>query len=165
MRAGFVFTFRAIRLTHSRSPIQVAMSSHVACPRCLAACAVLILAACGREAKSREGQVDGSPVLARVVSVRLAEDDSAPLGAYLFPAKRADGMLYLGDMTNARVVQFDGRGRLVRVIGRKGNGPGELQSPACPGALHFIAARAGRGRANGPGDRGVAADRTGIAPA
>jgi hypothetical protein len=112
------------------------MVSHVARRRCLSVPAVFLLAACGRESTpSREGQVDGSPVVTRVASVRLVENDTAPLGGYLFPAKRADGTLYVGDMTNARVVQFDGRGRLVRTMGRKGHGPGEFQSPAMTGLI------------------------------
>jgi hypothetical protein len=41
---------------------------------------------------------------------------------------RADN-LYVLDSQNSRVVVFDARGRFVRQFGRRGGGPGELQSP------------------------------------
>lgn len=37
--------------------------------------------------------------------------------------------LYILDRGNSRVVAFDSTGRFLRVIGRRGNGPGELSSP------------------------------------
>lgn len=97
---------------------------------------LFLLTACSPvSTKPRPGQVDGSPVVTQVASVTLAENDTAPLGGYLFPAKRPDGTLFVADMANARLVQFDAQGRWVRTIGRKGNGPGEFQSPGMTGLV------------------------------
>lgn len=41
----------------------------------------------------------------------------------------AQGRLYIFDRQSSRVVVTDGRGRLVRTVGKEGDGPGELRAP------------------------------------
>jgi hypothetical protein len=45
---------------------------------------------------------------------------------------RADGSFLIGDVSEANVKLFDSKGRLVKIIGRKGKGPGEFISPRFP---------------------------------
>ena len=63
----------------------------------------------------RLGKVDGTgpDVLGRVAAIEVD----------------ATGRIYVLDAPNARVVVFDSTGAVIRTIGRKGQGPGELEFP------------------------------------
>lgn len=94
---------------------------------------VAVLTACtGGDA----GQRSPGPVARPVRSVRLAEADSSPLGTFLTAAPAADGRLALLDGTNGRVIVYGADGAQLRVIGRQGGGPGELQGPS---SVHLVA--------------------------
>lgn len=97
--------------------------------------AALVACASGEPARKNLNQVAGSPGIEPVASIELAESDSSPMGNYLFPSKRPDGGLYVADMSNSHVLQFDARGNLIRTIGRKGQGPGEFEGPGMNGLV------------------------------
>ncbi|MEO8031579.1 MAG: 6-bladed beta-propeller [Gemmatimonadota bacterium] len=59
----------------------------------------------------------------------MHDDDHAPLGNYLFVSKSSTGSIYVSDLGNSRVVVFNAAGQIERLIGKKGNGPGEFQAP------------------------------------
>ena len=61
----------------------------------------------------------------------------------------SSGNVFVADTGNSRVVKFDASGREVAVIGRKGSGPGEFESPWLPGVdgkgqLYVLDPRKGR---------------------
>lgn len=55
----------------------------------------------------------------------LLEDLYQPACIEIDPA----GLLYIADEGNANVMVFDNNGKLIRTIGRQGQGPGEFQNP------------------------------------
>ena len=90
------------------------------------------------------------PTAYRLVdSVTLEQPDSALIVRVSGLDQDARGILALGDASEGNVKLFSPSGRLLRVIGRKGNGPGEFQEPRFPrfgadGSLHV--ADGGNGR-------------------
>ena len=77
--------------------------------------------------------------LARTVTPE--QPDSAPIGVVSGIEFAPDGGLILGDAPGTNVKRYDAEGRLVRIYGRGGFGPGEFQLPVFPrldarGRLH-----------------------------
>jgi hypothetical protein len=73
----------------------------------------------------------GTERVARLTAVdTLTETDSLYVArvtrAYVAP----DGHVFVSDHVQRRVLEFDGSGRLVRALGRNGDGPGEFRGPA-----------------------------------
>lgn len=62
-------------------------------------------------------------------TIVLEQPDSLPIVRISGLDRAADGMLVLSDPSDGSVKVFGPDGRLVRVIGRKGRGPGEFQVP------------------------------------
>ncbi|MFQ5745451.1 MAG: hypothetical protein ACE5HV_18000 [Acidobacteriota bacterium] len=83
---------------------------------------------CGSEGEGRPSRGPSGPVLFAVDSIRLLEADTADTIGY----PRApvfdpfDGTFYVSDTYWKRVLRFDRGGRLLRVYGRPGAGPGEF---------------------------------------
>ncbi len=104
----------------------------------------LLAAACSR----RDGRNVGGPSVALVDRVVLAEPDSITLGAVPYFDRDRAGNLYVSLTATGQVLRFGADGRLVTIIGRKGNGPGELQSPSAikvlPGDSSFAVVDLGR---------------------
>jgi DNA-binding beta-propeller fold protein YncE len=93
----------------------------------------------------------GAPALGAAetlrVAARLGEKShlQSPRGLAVDPS----GNVFVADTGNFRVVKFDASGREVAVIGRKGSGPGEFESPWLPGVdgkgqLYVLDPRRGR---------------------
>jgi hypothetical protein len=78
----------------------------------------------------RRGAGVAEPVVHRLGTIDLTENDTAYLGR---PAALSvdpeDGSLYVTDAFWGRVLRFSPSGALVRMYGRRGEGPGELKSP------------------------------------
>lgn len=92
-------------------------------PRALAAALLtLACAACG--AGRRQG-----PRLVALDSVVLAESDTTFIGKPSGFVAGDDGRFYVTDVFARRVLVFGHDGRLERVIGHRGNGPGEFAMP------------------------------------
>ncbi len=75
------------------------------------------------------------PALVHVRDIRLQESEStyvARIGGF---AVGPDGSVFIADLLNANVLQFDASGIIRRRIGRRGRGPGELVQP---GALAIV---------------------------
>lgn len=92
----------------------------------------LALGACGPRARVWRPDPDAAgPALRLIDSVVIAEPDSAQLGQYTsFFARAADGRLFIADATKHTVFQFAANGAFERLIGRSGQGPGELELPS-----------------------------------
>jgi hypothetical protein len=71
----------------------------------------------------------GGPTLQLIDSVTLAETDSAYVGLPTGLFVDTDGSILVSDGFGTRVLNFAGDGRLLRVYGTKGRGPGEFLSP------------------------------------
>jgi hypothetical protein len=67
-----------------------------------------------------------------VDSIVLEQRPDAPIVRVSGLARREDGMLALADVSEGNVKLFMPDGRLTRIIGRKGRGPGEFISPRHP---------------------------------
>lgn len=107
---------------------------------------VALAAACGGESAQSGGgvavEVDSVGDVVHVVNrgappvwsvqefVRIAATDDTsetPLGSIGSVISDEAGEIYVADVSNARIVVFDSTGRQVRVIGRRGRGPGEFE--------------------------------------
>lgn len=64
--------------------------------------------------------------------IPLQQPDSALIVRVSGIDRRADGAIALGDASEGNVKLYSPSGRLLRVIGRKGQGPGEFQEPRFP---------------------------------
>ncbi|MES2303964.1 MAG: 6-bladed beta-propeller [Gemmatimonadota bacterium] len=99
----------------------------------LALALLVILPACTSPNNSEQRRLPAStrgPTVTVVDSVAIAEPDSLPLGNYAWPvARRSNGELFVLDPGVHKVLRFDRTGKLAGVIGREGEGPGELRSP------------------------------------
>jgi hypothetical protein len=73
--------------------------------------------------------------LVLVDSVVLQESGAASLGAPATLAAGSDGGVFVSDGTSGELLHFARGGELVRRIGRKGSGPGELQAPMATGVV------------------------------
>lgn len=99
----------------------------------------LLLLACGTPDDPTQRHLPFStrgPTVTIVDSVVIAEPDSLPLGEYTsYTARSSRGDLFVADMSLRKVLHFDVSGRLVGVLGRNGDGPGELRGPTSSGLL------------------------------
>ncbi|MFN2316319.1 MAG: hypothetical protein ABR602_06510 [Gemmatimonadales bacterium] len=95
----------------------------------LLVCAAALLGACDDSGSSRELAASTGRLGATLVSeVVLEESDTAFIGSPGTDFVVApDGMLYVPDRATDRVYGYQPDGTLVTVIGRRGNGPGELR--------------------------------------
>jgi hypothetical protein len=65
-----------------------------------------------------------------VDSLELEESDSVNIGAYSsFFVRSASGEIIVNDMQQSRLLQYTSDGRLMRILGAHGDGPGEFQLP------------------------------------
>ena len=80
-------------------------------------------------ASPRVGESQPSGVLRLLDSVRVVESDSFLLGS-TSRLHYARAHYFVADVREGRIVELTKSGRLVRFIGRKGSGPGELRQPA-----------------------------------
>jgi hypothetical protein len=98
------------------------------------------LLACSGERKADESAADAArtpdnlpPAMSFDVQLpqpeRLVSGDSAHLSSSLDMALDSQGRIWIADARNKRVVVFDSEGKLVRTIGREGDGPGEFRLP------------------------------------
>jgi len=90
----------------------------------LSASAAAFVGACESSQGVPRGPSD-SPLLVAAESLRLRESDSLYIGRIggLYTSRSGD--LYVSDLFLDRVLEFDAAGRIVRVFGQKGHGPGE----------------------------------------
>lgn len=84
-----------------------------------------------------------------VDSIRLAQPDSAPLVRISGLAFDQSGRIAVADASEGKVRLYDRFGRLLRTLGRKGEGPGEFSQPRFPrftpdGGLYIGDGQAGR---------------------
>lgn len=105
-----------------------------------AVCAALV-AACGSDRAETAPTFDALFPEERRVS--LEEDADGPLTEVTSFTPRADGGFVVVDGPASRVYQYDAAGRLERVWGRPGEGPGELRAPSAAaygpsGELHVV---------------------------
>ena len=82
-------------------------------------------------------------------SMVLEQRPDAPIVRVSGLARRGDGLLALADVSEGNVKLFAPDGRLRRIVGRKGQGPGEFVSPRHPafgpdGRLMVVDAQLGR---------------------
>jgi len=68
-------------------------------------------------------------VLRPIDSVRIAENDSLLLSRPTHMVAGPRGHYFVADADEARVIEIAPSGQVVRVFGRRGRGPGELQTP------------------------------------
>lgn len=88
--------------------------------------AVAVLAACGSEVPPD----DDSPQLVATRSTTFGgEEGEAVLSDVFGVAVAADGSVYLSEPQFARVIAFEADGTFSRVVGERGNGPGEFRIP------------------------------------
>lgn len=91
----------------------------------------------------RIAAVDFSDAFTLVDSVELQQSDSALIVRISGIDVDSAGNILLGDVSEGNVKLFAGDGRLLRVIGRKGEGPSEFKSPRYPrfgpGGLIYVA--------------------------
>jgi hypothetical protein len=98
--------------------------------RAIAGGLLCVLAACSART-SRSGTSD-NPVLAKLTlrrSVILQQPDSALVGEVTALAVGPDGRILVADQVQVNAKLYDSTGHLLRVIGRRGHGPGEFQFP------------------------------------
>ena len=99
----------------------------------LALAAAGMLAGCAGDADERP-KGDGPPTRVGTVDLTIGETDGAD--ALIFSrisglAADRRGRIYVADQESHEVRVFEPSGRLAYRIGRKGQGPGELQEPCC----------------------------------
>lgn len=75
------------------------------------------------------------PTVVALDSITLEEHDSLALGEQVNLLRGPGGTLFIGDGDRGRIIQYDHTGRLMGVIGRKGEGPGELGDAGVMGLL------------------------------
>jgi hypothetical protein len=90
---------------------------------------VLLMLALATGATPRVGGSQLSVALRLLDSVRVAESDSFLLGS-TSRLHYARAHYFVADVREGRIAELTKSGRLVRFIGRKGSGPGELRQPA-----------------------------------
>lgn len=120
-------------------------------PRILAATVFLAWGAACSESRPESGagvvaqarSAEFSALFARSGSVRLEQPDSAPIVRISGIDQDSGGRILIGDVSEGNVKLFAPDGRLLRVIGRKGGGPGEFTAPRYPrfgpGGLIYVA--------------------------
>lgn len=73
------------------------------------------------------GAGDQSP-LVLIDSTNIAETDSTMLGSYAYLSSGPDGSILIADPDAGRLLHYAKSGAFLRTFGRKGAGPGEMQS-------------------------------------
>mgnify|MGYP001182195517 CR=1 FL=1 len=68
----------------------------------------------------------------RIGTVRLEQPDSALIVRVSGIDRNSAGLIALGDASEGNVKLFTQSGRLLRILGRKGGGPGEFREPRYP---------------------------------
>lgn len=108
-------------------------------PRLLASVLTVLLGACGdgraappAEAAPQIGAAKFGDAFELVRSVTLEQSDSALIVRVSGIDVDARGRILIGDVSEGNVKLFSPEGRLLRVIGRKGSGPGEFEQPRYP---------------------------------
>jgi len=126
-----------VRPVYTFSTTRTLMRLHrISCTVCAA-----LVSACGSD---RVGTVPSFDALfPEVRRVSLEEDADDPLTQITSFTPRADGGFVIVDGPAARVRVYDAAGRLERVWGRPGEGPGELRAPSAAaygpsGELHVV---------------------------
>ncbi len=66
--------------------------------------------------------------LVLIDSTSIAETDSTMIGAYSYLNPGPDGSILIADHAGGRLLHYARSGALLRIIGRRGMGPGEIQS-------------------------------------
>ncbi|HEY0037993.1 MAG TPA: 6-bladed beta-propeller, partial [Longimicrobium sp.] len=96
-------------------------------------------AACADTPKEKKVAVDASAktatfseLFATVDSVLLEQPDSAPIVRISGIDVDDRGRILIGDVSEGDVKLFAPTGELIRIIGRKGAGPGEFSAPRYP---------------------------------
>jgi sugar lactone lactonase YvrE len=82
----------------------------------------------GSESSDRLPTSTRGPSVAALDSTVLEEPDSLALGRLSFLARDAQRHMYVSDYENGRVLRYAPDGRTLSVIGKKGRGPGELET-------------------------------------
>ncbi|HEU4455246.1 MAG TPA: 6-bladed beta-propeller [Longimicrobium sp.] len=106
--------------------------------------------ACGKDradaapaGPSRIAPVAFADAFTLVDSVELQQSDSALIVRVSGIDVDSSGSILLGDVSEGNVKLFGADGRLLRIIGRKGEGPGEFKAPRYPrfgpGGLIYVA--------------------------
>ncbi len=90
---------------------------------------IMAAGACGKEVLEQRPPASAGATLVPVDSVVLAEADSAYVGRIAGFTTSTAGNIFVADQLSSRILVFDGHGRFVRFIGRKGSGPAELLQP------------------------------------
>jgi hypothetical protein len=105
----------------------------------LSAACVSTLAACGKSTETAGGAPSVPMALQEftgayrlVDSIRLAQHDSSPVVRVSGLDLDDFGRLAVADASEGNVKLFDRAGRLLRILGRKGEGPGEFSQPRFP---------------------------------
>jgi hypothetical protein len=75
------------------------------------------------------GGTSDAPSLVPIDSVRLAEDDNRYVGQAIAMAIAPSGAFFITDNFAKQVHAFGRGGRYLRAVGRRGQGPGELEAP------------------------------------
>lgn len=90
--------------------------------------AIMLLAACSERGTLQSTGTGLGPALVPIDSIVLQEtaDDFVSVLSGFAVASNAD--TYINDPPTGRVLRFDATGRLLGALGRKGSGPGELES-------------------------------------
>jgi hypothetical protein len=102
-------------------------------------CILLLILACGRaEPEEREAHVDHAPELVPEEELRVGsvEDPDAGFSRIGAVAVDTEGMIYVLESQDRQVRVYDDQGRLIRRIGRAGEGPGEFRNPTLIGLQH-----------------------------
>jgi len=107
--------------------------------------ACLVGSACSG-GRDEEGGVEGNDPLVEVGRVVLEETPDDPIVGIDFVGRRPGGGYIIADRHAGHVRLFDSTGRQVRVVGMKGEGPGELDEPSAavefPDGRLFVLQRA-----------------------
>lgn len=92
------------------------------------------LACAGQDRSAPDGAAEG-PQLVLVDSVALEESDTAYIARPTGFLRASDGTFFVTDDGTARLFHFSRTGRLLRLLGRRGTGPGEFTTPATIGIV------------------------------
>lgn len=99
--------------------------------------AILLCLLCLMESSCTSPPADPTPttpdfheIATETRHVPLEDTELALIGNLKAIAPRPDGNILVVDIMTARVLEFDPEGRLLRWVGRPGDGPGEFRSPA-----------------------------------
>lgn len=109
----------------------------------LPVCALVLLLACASACRASDGRRSDDPeavpdsasfadLFTIADTVVLEQPDTAPIARLSGIDRAADGHLLIGDVSEGNVKLFAPDGRLLAIIGRKGDGPGEFSAPRFP---------------------------------